>query len=134
MNMKRILTLGLAALAVICMAPNRRAHDHIGNFNFKVEIEGIAVGGFKSSQGLGALLAAAGTPEVITRAIKFDGGRRAKVGPTQGRVMVNFILSAPTEGLPAGYTCTLGFAGTVVESAAGTLVIKPTGAARSNCR
>jgi hypothetical protein len=21
--------------------PNRRAHDHIGNFNFKVEIEGV---------------------------------------------------------------------------------------------
>ncbi|MEO0601759.1 MAG: hypothetical protein AAF211_09995 [Myxococcota bacterium] len=24
--------------------PNRRAHDHIGNFNFKVEIEGVTQG------------------------------------------------------------------------------------------
>ena len=24
--------------------PNRRAHDHIGQFNFKVEIEGATVG------------------------------------------------------------------------------------------
>lgn len=28
--------------------PNRREHDHIGNFNFKVEIEGVTVSAFKS--------------------------------------------------------------------------------------
>jgi phage tail-like protein len=32
--------------------PNRRAHDHIGNFNFKVEIEGVTVAGFRNVEGL----------------------------------------------------------------------------------
>jgi len=32
--------------------PNRRAHDHIGQFNFKVEVEGVTVGAFKNVEGL----------------------------------------------------------------------------------
>jgi phage tail-like protein len=32
--------------------PNRRDHDHIGNFNFKVEIEGVTQGAFKNVEGL----------------------------------------------------------------------------------
>jgi phage tail-like protein len=32
--------------------PNRRKHDHIGQFNFKVEIEGVTVGAFKNVEGL----------------------------------------------------------------------------------
>ena len=32
--------------------PNRRAHDHIGNFNFKVEIEGVTTGAFRNVEGL----------------------------------------------------------------------------------
>jgi phage tail-like protein len=32
--------------------PNRRPHDHIGQFNFKVEIEGVTVGAFKNVEGL----------------------------------------------------------------------------------
>jgi phage tail-like protein len=32
--------------------PNRRAHDHIGNFNFKVEIEGVTQGAFRNVEGL----------------------------------------------------------------------------------
>ena len=32
--------------------PNRRAHDHIGNFNFKVEIEGVTQGAFAEVSGL----------------------------------------------------------------------------------
>lgn len=31
--------------------PNRRQHDHIGNFNFKVEIEGITVTAFDRPNG-----------------------------------------------------------------------------------
>lgn len=30
----------------------RRPHDHIGNFNFKVEIEGVTVGAFRNVEGL----------------------------------------------------------------------------------
>jgi len=32
--------------------PNRREHDHIGNFNFKVEIEGVTQGAFRNVEGL----------------------------------------------------------------------------------
>ena len=32
--------------------PNRRGFDHIGNFNFKVEIEGVTQGAFKNVEGL----------------------------------------------------------------------------------
>ncbi len=32
--------------------PNRRGHDHIGQFNFKVEIEGVTVGAFRNVEGL----------------------------------------------------------------------------------
>lgn len=32
--------------------PNRRAYDHIGNFNFKVEIEGVTQGAFRNVEGL----------------------------------------------------------------------------------
>lgn len=32
--------------------PNRRPHDHIGQFNFKVEIEGVTQGAFRNVEGL----------------------------------------------------------------------------------
>ena len=32
--------------------PNRRSHDPIGNYNFRVEIEGVTQGAFKSVDGL----------------------------------------------------------------------------------
>ncbi len=32
--------------------PNRRQFDHIGNFNFKVEIEGVTTGAFRNVEGL----------------------------------------------------------------------------------
>jgi phage tail-like protein len=32
--------------------PNRRDHDHIGNFNFKVDIEGVTQGAFRNVEGL----------------------------------------------------------------------------------
>lgn len=31
-----------------------RGHDHIGNFNFRVEIEGLAAGAFKEIEGMGS--------------------------------------------------------------------------------
>jgi phage tail-like protein len=32
--------------------PNRRPNDHIGNFNFKIEIEGVTTGAFRNVEGL----------------------------------------------------------------------------------
>lgn len=31
---------------------NRRVHDHIGQFNFKIEIDGVTQGAFKAAEGL----------------------------------------------------------------------------------
>ncbi|MBU0553581.1 phage tail protein [Myxococcota bacterium] len=35
-------------------ADNRRAYDHVGNYNFRIEIEGITWGSFKNVEGLAA--------------------------------------------------------------------------------
>lgn len=46
-------TLGvLLAAGCLLGAPNRRPFDHIGQFNFKVEIEGVMAGAFKNVEGL----------------------------------------------------------------------------------
>jgi len=46
--MRKFLSyLAVIVLCVLCMAPNRRPHDHIGNFNFKVEIEGVTQGAIR---------------------------------------------------------------------------------------
>ena len=131
--MNTAIKLGLVGLAVLCMAPNRRAHDHIGNFNFTVEIDGISAGLFEASQGLDAVLDAAGTPQVVTEVVTLFDGQRV-TAPSQGRIMVHFTLVEPAPGLPDGYTCALGFDGKVVSSPPGALRIKPTSAAQSNCR
>lgn len=34
------------------MSDNRRKHDHIGQFNFRVEIDGVTQGAFKAVEGL----------------------------------------------------------------------------------
>jgi len=34
--------------------PNRRDHDHIGNFNFKIEINGVTQGAFSKADGFGS--------------------------------------------------------------------------------
>src|SRR5690606_18218413 len=39
--MKRATLLVLMTLAVLCMAPNRRKFDHIGNFNFVFSATGL---------------------------------------------------------------------------------------------
>lgn len=44
--------------------PNRREHDHIGNYNFKVEIEGVTVAAFQEVGGL----------EVRTEVIEYQDG------------------------------------------------------------
>jgi hypothetical protein len=37
------------------LMPNRRAHDHIGAFNFNVEIEGVTAGAFFEVKKAGSL-------------------------------------------------------------------------------
>jgi len=44
---EKLKTLSEEDLNMVRGGPNRRAHDHIGNFNFKVEIEGVTVSAFK---------------------------------------------------------------------------------------
>ncbi len=47
-----------------------RGHDHIGNFNFKVEIEGLVVGAFTAVEGMGSeteIITYGGTTDQIQR-------------------------------------------------------------------
>lgn len=47
-----------------------RGHDHIGNFNFRIEIEGLASGAFKQMDGLGSeteVIEYGGTVDQIVR-------------------------------------------------------------------
>jgi hypothetical protein len=55
--------LMVIGLCVLCMAPNRRPHDHIGNFNFKVEIEGVTQGVVEAKTTETVVCPAPDTPE-----------------------------------------------------------------------
>ena len=61
--------------------PNRREFDHIGNFNFKVEIEGIAVGAFKNVEGL----------DSETEVIEFQDGEDIVLRKRPGRTKYSNI-------------------------------------------
>jgi phage tail-like protein len=69
--------------------PNRK-HDHIGGFNFKVEIEGVTQGAFKSIEGLG----------VEADIIEYKDGDDLVVRKHPGQVKFNNIT------LKRGYTNT----------------------------
>jgi phage tail-like protein len=68
--------------------PNRRDFDHIGNYNFKVEIEGITVGAFQEVGGL----------EVITEVIESQNGDDLTLRKRPGRTHYSNII------LRRGYT------------------------------
>lgn len=55
--------------------PNRREHDHIGAFNFKVEIEGVTQGAFSEVLGL----------EGITEVIEYQDGNDPLLRKRPGR-------------------------------------------------
>ncbi len=61
-----ISAVAASAGSVLAQAPggNDREFDHIGNFNFKVEIEGVTVGAFSVVEGL----------QAITEVIEFQDG------------------------------------------------------------
>ncbi len=54
-----------------------RGHDHIGNFNFKIEIEGLQKAAFKTVEGLGS------ETEVITFGGTTDQAQRKRPGRTK---------------------------------------------------
>jgi len=54
-----------------------RGHDHIGNFNFKIEIEGLQKAAFKGVEGLGS------ETEVITFGGTSDQVQRKRPGRTK---------------------------------------------------
>ena len=63
--------------------PNRREFDHIGNFNFRVEIEGITVGAFRNVEGL----------ESETEIIEFQDGDDIILRKRPGRTKyANIVL------------------------------------------
>lgn len=70
--------------------PNRREFDHIGNFNFKVEINGVTVAAFQEVGGL----------EVTTEVIEYQDGDDLSVRKRPGRTSYSNII------LKRGYTAT----------------------------
>lgn len=61
--------------------PNRREFDHIGQFNFKVEIEGVTVGAFKNVEGL----------DSETEVIEFQDGEDIVLRKRPGRTKYSNI-------------------------------------------
>jgi phage tail-like protein len=70
--------------------PNRREFDHIGNYNFRVEIEGISVAAFQEVSGM----------EATTEVIEYQDGDDIVVRKRPGRTSYSNIL------LKRGYTAT----------------------------
>ena len=70
--------------------PNRRNFDHIGNYNFKVEIEGVTVAAFQEVGGL----------EVSTEVVEFQDGEDLILRKRPGRTSYSNII------LRRGYTAT----------------------------
>jgi phage tail-like protein len=63
--------------------PNRRSFDHIGNYNFKVEIEGVTQGAFSECGGL----------EVVVEVVETHDGDTPLVRKRPGRVhYANLVL------------------------------------------
>lgn len=63
--------------------PNRREHDHIGNYNFKVEIQGVTVAAFQEVGGL----------EVRTEVIEYQDGDDIVLRKRPGRTSYpNIVL------------------------------------------
>lgn len=68
--------------------PNRREFDHIGNYNFKVEIEGVTVAAFQKVDGF----------DSITDVIEFQDGDDLVLRQRPGRTRYSNIV------LTRGYT------------------------------
>jgi hypothetical protein len=68
--------------------PNRREFDHIGNYNFKVEIEGVTVAAFQEVGGL----------EVTTEVVEFQDGDDITTRKRPGRTNYSNLV------LKRGYT------------------------------
>lgn len=68
--------------------PNRRDHDHIGNFNFKVEIEGVTQGAFAEVTGL----------DSVTDVVEYQDGDDIILRKRPGRTRYSNIV------LTRGYT------------------------------
>lgn len=70
--------------------PNRRDFDHIGNYNFMVNINGVTVAAFQEVSGL----------EVITEVIEYQDGDDPRRRKRPGRTSYSNII------LKRGYTAT----------------------------
>ena len=62
--------------------PNRREFDHIGNYNFKVEIEGVTVGAFTEVSGL----------EAVTEVLETSDGDALPIRKRPGRTTYSNIV------------------------------------------
>lgn len=92
--MKRAVLLVLMTLAVLCMAPNRRKFDHIGNFNFRFSPVGLTeTTASLKTQGATSLSCPV-TGDAATTAVRF----RAQLTPAQ----VELLAQRPRTMLLSG--------------------------------
>lgn len=62
--------------------PNRREFDHIGGYNFKIELEGVDAGAFTEAIG----------PEVITEVLATSDGEEMTIRKRPGRTTCSNII------------------------------------------
>ena len=97
--MKRAILLVLMSLAVLCMAPNRRKFDHIGNFNFVFAPVGLTETTASLKTEGTAALACPAAGDASTTAVRL----RAQLSPAQVDVLgqrPRTLLLSGSEGQP----------------------------------
>ncbi len=97
--MKRAALVVLMTLAVLCMAPNRRKFDHIGNFNVVFTPAGITETSASLLTGGVGSLTCPQTGDASTTAVRV----RALLSPAQVQVLAQrprTLLLSGTDGQP----------------------------------
>lgn len=132
---RKLLSLAVVGLAVLCLAPTRRAElDHVGAYNFMVEISGVNAGYFKGVDGLTAVFERSNTEQVSPSAVTFRAGRALQRDRArQVKVRVNIVLERDALGLKKGRICGLNFTADVVRTRKNGLRLQPTSPATDDC-
>ncbi len=137
--MKLRIAVAVVGLAVLSMAPSRRHEnnlDHIGAYNFLVEISGVAAGHFQNVSGLTDVLEGSGTQSTADGDIRFRSGDTRGKGLQQGFVgsaTIAVSLARPLGDLPAGHVCAISLPVRVERVNRRQLRLRPLGPATDDC-
>lgn len=128
--------VAIVAMAIVCMAPSRRTElDHVGAYNFMVEISGVEAGYFKGVDGLTEVFESSGSQETARSEIRLRAGRLLyKVTrDAEVDVRIHVIIERPTMGLPPGRVCSISLPARVVDARRTGLRLRPSGPATDTC-